>query len=230
MSDIEMVVVHSEPLNKYVQKVMLRPSSPLEFQAGQYVALSVASDDCRYYSIASPDMQPGLIELHIDATSTSKNGLEKLLEFKRARLIKLGGEAVLRKDSNAPLLLVAGGVGFSYIRSILLSSLALSPNREVHVYWIAKDENFFYSMVELDALTDRYPNFKLTTVVKAEKSQSGINLLVHEIQGEYKTIAHMDVYISGRFDLSLMLRERLVSMLDATPQNIFSDAFARLMN
>lgn len=95
MSDIEMVVVHSEPLNKYVQKVMLRPSSPLEFQeAGQYVALSVASDDCRYYSSASPDMQPGLIELHIDATSTSKNGLEKLLEFKRARLIKLGGEAV----------------------------------------------------------------------------------------------------------------------------------------
>lgn len=137
----------------------------------------------------------------------------------------------MRKDSNAPLLLVAGGVGFSYIRSILLSSLALSPNREVHVYWIAKDENFFYSMVELDALTDRYPNFKLTTVVKAEKSQSGINLLVHEIQGEYKTIAHMDVYISGEeFDLSLMLRERLVSMLDATPQNIFSDAFARLMN
>ncbi|MBC8673812.1 hypothetical protein H2136_04125 [Aeromonas hydrophila] len=84
-------------------------------------------------------------------------------------------------------------------------------------------------MVELDALTDRYPNFKLTTVVKAEKSQSGINLLVHEIQGEYKTIAHMDVYISGGL-ISLMLRERLVSMLDATPQNIFSDAFARLMN
>ncbi|BCL73908.1 NAD(P)H-flavin reductase (plasmid) [Vibrio nigripulchritudo] len=226
MSNIKLSVVSSEPLNQHVQKVMLKPSSPLEFQAGQYMALAVDSDDCRYYSIASPEMDSELIELHIESTNTSKKGLEKLLESKQARLVKLGGEAVLRKDSCAPVLLVAGGVGFSYVRSILLSSLSLSPNRDVHVYWVARDEKQLYALEELNDLVDRYQNLRLTTVVKTENSPRGIDLLFEEIKLEYRTLAHSEVYISGKCETSHILRERLTRGLGAVPQNIFSDAFS----
>lgn len=226
MSNIELSVVSSEPLNQHVQKVMLKPSIPLEFKAGQYIALAVGSDNCRYYSIASPEMESELIELHIESTNTSKNGLEQLLESKQVRLVKLGGEAVLRKDSCAPVLLVAGGVGFSYVRSILLSSLAISPNRDVHVYWVAREGKQLYALEELNDLVERYQNLKLTTVVKTETSPRGIDLLFEEIKHEYKTLAHSEVYISGRFDTSHILRERLTKELDVLPQNIFSDAFS----
>ncbi|MEF2481988.1 hypothetical protein [Vibrio mimicus] len=226
MSNIELSVVSSEPLNQHVQKVILKPSIPLEFKAGQYMALAVGSDHCRYYSIASPEMVSELIELHIESTNTRKNGLEQLLECKQVRLVKLGGEAVLRKDSCAPMLLVAGGIGFSYVRSILLSSLAISPNRDVHVYWVAREEKQLYALEELNDLVERYQNLKLTTVVKTEKSPRGIDLLFEEIKHDYKTLAHSEVYISGRFDTSNILRERLTKELDALPQNIFSDAFS----
>ncbi|EMA2446785.1 hypothetical protein ACE34P_002344 [Vibrio fluvialis] len=226
MKNIELSVVSSEALNQHVQKVMLKPSIPLEFKAGQYMALAVGSDNCRYYSIASPEMETELIELHIESNNTSKSGLDQLLESKQVRLVKLGGEAVLRKDSYAPVLLVAGGVGFSYVRSILLSSLAISPNRDVHVYWVAREEKQLYALDELNDLAKRYQNLKLTTVVKTEKSPRGIDLLFEEIKHEYKTLAHSEVYISGRFDTSHILRERLTKELDALPQNIFSDAFS----
>lgn len=226
MNNIELSVVSSEPLNQHVQKVMLKPSIPLEFKAGQYMALAVGSDNCRYYSIASPEMESELIELHIESNNSSKSVLDQLLESKQVRLVKLGGEAVLRKDSYAPVLLVAGGVGFSYVRSILLSSLAISPNRDVHVYWVAREEKQLYALDELNDLAKRYQNLKLTTVVKTEKSPRGIDLLFEEIKHEYKTLAHSEVYISGRFDTSHILRERLTKELDALPQNIFSDAFS----
>lgn len=226
MSQIELAVVHSEPLNQQVQRVMLRPSVPIEFQAGQYVALSVDSDDCRYYSIASPDMQRDLIELHIDAGNTSKGALNKLLQLKRARLVKLGGHAFLRKDSMAPLLLIAGGVGFSYVRSILLSSLEQSPNREIHLYWVAKEETQLYALEELQALAKKNPNFALTVVMKTGKSERGIDLLLDKIKYEHQTLTHMEVYIAGRFDTSHLLRDHLTNRLDATLHNVFSDAFA----
>lgn len=226
MSNIELSVVSSEPLNQHVQKVMLKPSIPLEFQAGQYMALAVGSDDCRYYSIASPEMESELIELHIESTNNSKNGLQRLLESKQARLVKLGGDAVLRKDSCAPVLLVAGGVGFSYVRSILLSCLALSPNRDVHVYWVAREEKQLYALEELNDLVERYQNLKLTTVVKTHPSPRGIELLFEAIKEAHATLAHAEVYIAGRFDTSHILRERLIKELDAVPNNLFSDAFS----
>ncbi len=43
--------------------------------------------------------------------------------------------AWLRDDEERPLILIAGGTGFSYARSILLTALAHNPNREVTIYW-----------------------------------------------------------------------------------------------
>ena len=226
MSQIELAVVHSEPLNRQVQKVILKPSAPLRFRAGQYMAVSVEADDCRYYSIASPEMQSELIELHIESTNSTQNGLKKLLTHKRARLIKVGGKAILRRESCAPLLLVAGGVGFSYVRSILLSSLSLSPNREVHVYWVGRNQSQLYALDELRELVKKHSNFKLTTVVKADESDRGVDILTDALKRQYKTLSDMEVYIAGRFDTSLVLREQLKSDLGATPKNIISDAFS----
>ncbi len=37
------------------------------------------------------------------------------------------GEAWLRDDEERPMILIAGGTGFSYARSILLTALARNP-------------------------------------------------------------------------------------------------------
>lgn len=43
------------------------------------------------------------------------------------------GDAWLRDDEERPLILIAGGTGFSYVRSILLTALARNPARDVTI-------------------------------------------------------------------------------------------------
>ncbi|EEG85074.1 hypothetical protein PROPEN_03443 [Proteus penneri ATCC 35198] len=50
----------------------------------------------------------------------------------------------LKKESQRPLLLIAGGTGFSYTHSILLAALAENPQRSITIYW--GEEKAFTSM------------------------------------------------------------------------------------
>ncbi len=43
------------------------------------------------------------------------------------------GEAWLRDDEERPMILIAGGTGFSDARSILLTELARNPNRDISI-------------------------------------------------------------------------------------------------
>jgi aquacobalamin reductase/NAD(P)H-flavin reductase len=44
--------------------------------------------------------------------------------MENGRLSRSSGEAWLREDEDRPLILIAGGTGFSYVRSILLTALS----------------------------------------------------------------------------------------------------------
>lgn len=52
----------------------------------------------------------------------------------------------LRDDEERPLILIAGGTGFSYVRSILLTALARNPARDVTIYWGGREEKHLYDL------------------------------------------------------------------------------------
>ncbi|MDI8954217.1 hypothetical protein MJO10_28355, partial [Salmonella enterica subsp. enterica serovar Anatum] len=41
---------------------------------------------------------------------------------------------------------MAGGTGFSYVRSILLTALARNPARDVTIYWGGREEKHLYDL------------------------------------------------------------------------------------
>ncbi len=47
------------------------------------------------------------------------------------------------------MILIAGGTGFSYARSILLTALARNPNRDITIYWGGREEQHLYDLSSL---------------------------------------------------------------------------------
>lgn len=72
----------------------------------------------------------------------------------------------LRDDEERPLILIAGGTGFSYVRSILLTALARNPARDVTIYWGGREEKHLYDLSELEALSVNHPNLRIEPVVE----------------------------------------------------------------
>ena len=79
--------------------------------------------DKRPFSIASSPCREGELELHIGAAEHNPYAIEVVEHMKAAledgtavEIEAPHGEAWVREDSDKPLLLIAGGTGFSYVR------------------------------------------------------------------------------------------------------------------
>ncbi|MGQ7115150.1 hypothetical protein ACUOFC_58215, partial [Escherichia sp. TWPC-MK] len=75
-----------------------------------------------------------------------------------------GAAAMLRDDEERPMILIAGGTGFSYARSILLTALARNPNRDITIYWGGREEQHLYDLCELEALSLKHPGLQVVPV------------------------------------------------------------------
>lgn len=75
----------------------------------------------------------------------------------------------LREDEDRPLILIAGGTGFSYVRSILLTALARNPNRDITIYWGGREEKHLYDLSELEALSVNHQTCALSRLSSSRK-------------------------------------------------------------
>ena len=117
MKAITCQVASLTPLTEYVYKALLKPSQAIDFAAGQYLNFVMSDEDKRPFSIASA---PGaeLIELQIGAFGSDSYPMQVIEHIKANAEVTIEmpfGGAQLREESERPLLLIAGGTGFSYI-------------------------------------------------------------------------------------------------------------------
>lgn len=88
------------------------------------------------------------------------------------------GTAYLRDSHTGPILAVAGGSGLAPIKSIVETALQARPDREVRLYFGARDERDIYLEQHLQALTLRHPNLSVTIVlsrpVRATARRTGL--------------------------------------------------------
>ena len=111
-------------LTPHVYKALLKPSEKVDFIAGQYLNFVMSEEDKRPFSIASSP-NSDLIELQIGAFVADSYPMQVIERIKSSQAdnkpitieIPLG-DAQLRTESERPLLLLAGGTGFSYIKSM----------------------------------------------------------------------------------------------------------------
>ena len=232
MSEIKCSVERLEPFNDSVYHVVLRPEQDFEYQAGQYLMVKMSDDDKRPFSIASAPSDGNLIELHIGASerhSYPMQVIEKMEQQQEITILAPHGDAQLVHDNQRPIILVAGGTGFSYIRSILRQLVATNDPRQVTIYWGCKDLHHFYLLEEAQQIADANDNVELVPVVENTSSDwQGVTGLVHHaILDRFSDLSNHEIYAAGRFEMVGAIRDAFLGQ-GMKIEHMHGDALAYL--
>jgi len=234
--------IHSlSSLTPNVYKVLLKPNEKVNFIAGQYLNFIMSDTDKRPFSIASSP-NSDLIELQIGAFVVDSYPMQVLECIKASYAsgepvtieIPLGN-AQLRTESERPLLLLAGGTGFSYIKSMFEYLAEQKSQRQIMVYWGLREESAVYELEKTIATIAKLPNAKFIPVIENvnknlnEASQQlwqGKTGLVHQAaMDDITSFEPYDIYLAGRFDMVGAIRGDFVEH-GALLAHMYADAFA----
>lgn len=219
-----------EPMTDTVYRVRLLPDGPFDFQAGQYLLAVMDERDKRPFSIASIPENKDFIELHIGASELNLYAmavLDLILEKQQIKIDMPHGKAWFRQESQRPLLLIAGGTGFSYTHSVLLAALAENPQRSVSVYWGGRESLHLYDLNELQKLSEQYPSLSIIPVVEQPDDmwRGRKGTVLSAVCEDFGDLSGYDIYIAGRFEMAKIARDRFCNERNADKTRLFSDAF-----
>jgi len=183
----------------------LPKTQEFNYIAGQYIDIVMKDGQRRSFSIANqPAMsrQDGL-ELHIRHVPDGHFTPRVFDSMKERDLLRLEGPFgtyFLQSKPDQPIIMIAGGTGFSPIKGLIEHAMADDPEYNIHLFWGARDEQDLY----LDDLAkhwqEKYANFKYTPVLSDSSSDNwtGAQGFVHEIVvASYESFTDFDVYASG---------------------------------
>lgn len=229
MNVIKCQVASLEALTPYVYKVLLKPAQNIEFIAGQYLNFVLSDDDKRPFSIASSPNND-LIELQIGAFSADSYPMQVIEHIKNNSEVTVEmplGTAPLNTESTKPLLLIAGGTGFSYIKSMFEYLSQEKSSREVVVYWGLREPSACYELEESANTIAALENGEFHPVVETPHDDwNGKVGMVHKVvMNDIKNLADYDIYLAGRFEMVGVVRDDFVA-LGVDKNNMFADAFA----
>ncbi len=229
MSQIRCQVESIAPLTSTVFRVDLTPDVSLDFKSGQYVLVHMGEKDQRPFSIANAAHDNNRLELHIGAEPGNKYAGEVLERARQEKAIYISGchgEAYLQA-TDKPIVLIAGGTGFSYAYSILMQSLKEDPNRDITLYWGGRHLDDLYYHDELVSLAAHHPHFTFLPVVEfAEEDWQGRKGWVHHaVLTDYADLSGVQVYIAGRFEMAKVARDDFFAR-GLSKDDLFGDAYA----
>ncbi|TRX55078.1 NAD(P)H-flavin reductase [Thalassomonas sp. M1454] len=222
--------VHSLlPLTEHVYQVLLKPEQAVSFEAGQYLNFVMSDDDKRPFSIASAPKDE-LIELQIGAFGADSWAMQVIDHIKANDVVTVevaAGVAQLKTNSERPIILLAGGTGFSYIKSILADLVERKFDKPVLVYWGLREPSACYQLDQTQALVDSLTKGQFTPVVEtADEQWQGSVGKVHEpLLNDVTCLADYDIYMAGRFDMVGFLQTKFIEH-GGIKEHMYGDAFA----
>lgn len=229
MKTIRCKIEKVSPFNDAVYRVLLKPETAFDFQAGQYLCVVMGEKDKRPFSIASaPNAE--FIELHIGAAVSESYPMQVVERLKTSSHIDIeapGGEAHLRHESIRPRLLIAGGTGFSYIKSIVEQQIALGQQVETTLYWGCRTQDAMYFETIARQWHDAYPWLHFVPVIEEAPAnwQGKTANLLAQIKQDFVSLNGYDIYIAGRFDMVGAARE-IFREIGVEEAHLYGDAFA----
>jgi len=229
MNKINCQVESLTSLTKFVYKVLLKPDKQVDFEAGQYLNFVMSEDDKRPFSIASA---PGAetIELQIGAFGADSYPMQVIEHIKENSTVTIEmplGNAQLRTASKRPLLLLAGGTGFSYIKSMYELLAAQKSSRKVVVYWGLREPSACYELDKATEIINSLDNGEFHPVVETPHDdwQGQVGMVHQVVMKDIKNLADYDIYLAGRFDMVGAVRTDFLKQ-GALVEHMFADAFA----
>ncbi|KGY10897.1 FMN reductase [Vibrio tubiashii] len=233
---IQCKVKSIQPLACNTYQILLHPESPVSFKAGQYLMVVMGEKDKRPFSIASsPCRHDGELELHIGAAEQNAYAHE-VVEAMKTALEQNGeitidaphGDAWIKEESESPILLIAGGTGFSYVRSILDHCIAQNKTNPIYLYWGGRDERQLYARQELEQIAADNHNVTFVPVVEdaTDEWQGKVGNVLQAVEQDFSSLAEYDIYIAGRFEMAGAAREQFTLNKQAQAEKMYADAYA----
>ena len=119
----------------------------VKFKAGQHLNLILDNGERRDFSMANPPRESDGAQLHIrhvPGGAFTSYVFEKLKRGDRLKLEIPFGDFTLR-ESDKPILFVAGSTGFAPIKSIIEDMFIKNIRRDMTLYWGARTRGGLYS-------------------------------------------------------------------------------------
>jgi len=184
--------------------LQLAQSERLQFLAGQYVDIVMRDGRRRAFSLANPPHDDDRLELQIRRVpggTFSEYAFERLKEKALLRLRGPLGSFYLRKKDERPVILMAGGTGFSPIKSIIEDALHEDHPHAMHLYWGVRARRDLYMHDLASGWADQNENFHYTPVLSEadpEDNWQGRTGFVHEaVCQDFADLSDYAVYMSG---------------------------------
>lgn len=188
--------------------IELTPPQTISFTAGQYVQLKSMPYDghdavLREFSIASPPSMSNKIDLMIRKTP---NGIFTPWAFDRLNVgdsISLSGPYgdFCISNTNAPMLMIAGGSGMAPLYSMLQHMRINKINRPVHYFFGALTKKDLFLTDELYTLEKDLPQFKFYPALSCEPDTSCWNgdcgLITDVVKRHIPDCTGFEAYLCG---------------------------------
>lgn len=225
----QMTTIHAEiesisPLTDSILSLILNPEHYVQYEAGQY--LQILSRGQPYpFSIANAPLGSHKYELHI-RHSPENAAIDTMLSDMREEgsvniRLPFGHCHLKTLHPDKPILLIAAGTGFAPIKAIIEQLLASGDQRQIALFWGARDQSDLYLDEKVIQWQNHVGHFRYHTLLSnvSQESLSSMVLAHHQ-----KDLSDWQIVISGPFDRVYQTRDLLLAQ-GAKPEYLFSDAF-----
>ena len=229
MNELTCSTLDVTALGEQVFRVRFQPldAELFDFKGGQYLYLLMPDGKRIPLSIASPPQQRQFIELHIRLIPGHQLAADMLHLFNTATKIPIEGpygDCHLRVG-NKKVVIIAGGTGFSPMKSLLESAFSQPESRNFCLYLGAQSKKELYQQTIIQAWDTGVCQFRYIPVLQqAEENWSGASGLPHQVAIEElgEDLARADCYISGSEAMVLHVYKALLAA-GVDKASIFSD-------
>jgi NAD(P)H-flavin reductase/hemoglobin-like flavoprotein len=196
-------IIRHERRGPDIAVITVRPESPLSYLPGQSVSVQTERRArlWRFYSPANAPRPDNTLELHVRAVDGGWVSSALVFASGTGDRLELGppvGDLVLDVDSDADILMIAGGTGLAPLRA-MTEQLAAGQHRSrrVHLFVEGRTERDHYDLSALDSLAGGNPWLTVVPVARqglVTRAHSGSAADVALRQARW---FHHDVYVCG---------------------------------
>lgn len=228
MKELNCKTLEINTLTEQIFQIRLQPEKGkiFSFKGGQYLYLLMDDGKRIPLSIASPPEEKRFIELHIRLIPGHELAARMLELFKTANKIHIEGPygQCFLKSNKRDVVIIAGGTGFSPMKSLLESALAQATNKNFYLYLGAQKPDELYQTKLINHWKSTAHFKYIPVVIEAGTDWKGAVGYPHQAALTQLTndITEYDFYISGSENMVMNVYHELISS-GVSENNIYSD-------
>jgi CDP-4-dehydro-6-deoxyglucose reductase len=215
-------------LNHDVMQIQLKlpAGDNLQFKAGQYLEFILKDGARRAFSMANAPSDD-LIELHVRLIEggTFTNYVFNEMKEKSIHRIEVPIGNFYLRESDRPMIFVAGGTGFAPIKSIINDCHRAGVERKIYLYRGFKTHKDLYQDEVVENWKKNINNFVAINVYSEEVVNGQEESLVHKkVIKDLGQLDSFDVYCCGAPGMIEVAYKEFVEA-GLNPNSFYSDAF-----